>query len=68
MNHAAVAIADQHEVGQRIEGVVELAPRLQHVFEQQHVLNRRRKLAAHFVGALQQLDLAARIEPHAVHH
>ena len=49
----------------RVERVLELAPRPHHVVEQLHVLDRARELAAELVGAIEQVELAAGLDAHA---
>ena len=50
----------------RVERVLELAPRSHHVVEQLHVLDGARELAAELVGAIEQVELAAGLDPHAL--
>ena len=60
--------ADGHEIGERVECVLELAAGPQHGVEQQDIFNRGRELPSHLVGALEQVDLRSGLEPHLFHH
>ena len=64
----AVAIGDGHQIHQRVERVVQLAPRAEHRVEQQHVFYGARQLPAHFRRTVEQLELATRLEAHVVNH
>ena len=64
----SVLVADGHEIGERVERVLELAAGPQHGVEQQDIFNRGRELPSHLVGALEQVDLRSGLEPHLFHH
>ncbi|PYQ80688.1 MAG: hypothetical protein DMG03_21910 [Acidobacteria bacterium] len=53
---------------ERIERVFQLPPRPDHVVEQLHVLDRARELPSQLVGAVEQIQLAARLHPYAFEH
>ena len=58
----AVLVGDGHEIGERVERVLELAAGAQHRVEQQDIFNRGGELPSHLVGALEQVDLRARLD------
>ena len=68
VDEPAVLVGDRHEIRERVERVLELSPRSQHGVEQQDVLDGAGQLAAHFVGALEQLHRRSRVEPDLLHH
>ena len=57
---------DGDQVRDRVERVLQLAPRSHHVVEQLHVLDGARQLTAELVGAIEQVELAARLDADAV--
>ena len=58
-------IGDGDQVRDRVERVLQLAPRSHHVVEQLHVLDGARELASELVGAIEQVELAAGLDAHA---
>ena len=68
MGDAPAAVRHGDEIRDRVERVLELAPRANHVIEQLHVLDRARELTSELFGAGKQGQLAARLEPHRVAH
>ena len=68
VRQVTAAIGDRDQMCNRIERVLQLAARPDEVVEQLHVLNRAGELAAELVGAIEQVQLAARLDPDALEH
>jgi hypothetical protein len=66
VDNRAALIAHDDQVCDRVESVLQLAPRADHVVEQLQVLDHTRELSAQLVGPIQQVELAARFDAHAV--
>ena len=64
----AAAIGHCDEVGDRVERVLQLAARSHHVGKQLHVLDGARQLTPELVGAIEQRELAARLDADALEH
>ena len=61
------SIEHRNQVRDRIERVLELAPRAHHVVDQLQILDGMRELAADFVGAVEQIELTAGVEADTFH-
>jgi hypothetical protein len=65
MDDEATLIGHDDQVGDRIEGVFQLTSRARHIVEQLQIFDNRRQLRAKFVGPLEQVEFAARIDADA---
>ncbi len=68
VRHAAFAIDDDHQIGQGVDGVFELAPRAQHVLEEPEVFDRPRELQPEIFEPIEQFEVFAGLDPQASHH
>ncbi len=59
VGHAQLLVADDDEIGHRVERALEFAARSQHVLEEQDVLDGGRELARDFLEPIEQVDLIA---------
>ena len=65
VDDVAARVGDGNQVRDRIERVLQLPTRPHHVVEQLHVLDGARELTPELVGAIEQIELAARLDAHA---
>src|SRR5207249_4779115 len=68
VHNPAAAIEDGDQVRNRVERVLELPARSHRIVDQLQVFDSVRQLAADFVGAIEQVELAAGLEPDPLEH